>query len=353
MSDGRWSRERAERWYADQPWWVGCNFTPSTAVNQIEMWQAETFDPATIERELGWAASIGMNSVRVFLHDLVWEADARGFKARIDRFLAIASDVGIRTLFVLFDDCWFPPQPGPQPEPIPGVHNSRWAQAPGHRVVADQTQWGRLERYVRDIVGAFGNDERVCVWDLYNEPGNAFLSLATQPIYRSVPLAFVTAFRHFVLPSPTLPLLRAAFEWARSVSPMQPLTAGLWAPNVQLNRLQLEASDIVTFHQYAGAPRLERRIRALQSKHGRPVLCTEWLARRLGSRIETHLPIFEEHRVGCYCWGLVTGKIQTQYGWESRPGSPEPRVWHHDLLRDDGTPFDPREIEIMRARGGL
>jgi len=353
MPEGRWSRERAERWYAEQPWWVGCNFTPSTAVNQLEMWQAETFDPATIERELGWAASIGMNSVRVFLHDLVWEADALGFKERIDRFLAIASGVGIRTLFVLFDDCWHPPRAGTQPEPIPGVHNSRWAQSPGHRVVADRTQWGRLERYVRDIVGSFADDERVCVWDVYNEPGNAFLSLATQPLYRSVPRAFATAFRHFVLPSPTLPLLRATFDWARSVSPTQPLTAGLWAPAVHLNRLQLEASDIVSFHQYAGAPRLERRIRALQSQHGRPVLCTEWLARRLGSRVETHLPLFEEHRVGCYCWGLVTGKIQTQYGWESRKGSPEPRVWHHDLLRKDGEPFDPREIEIMRAQRGL
>jgi len=170
MSKSRWDEDRAERWYADQPWLVGCNFTPSTAINQLEMWQAETFDPETIDRELGWAAKLGFNSMRVFLHDLVWEADADAFKDRIDRFLAIAAGHGISTMLVLFDDCWFPPRAGAQPSPVPGVHNPGWAQSPGHRVVKDREQWGRLEAYVRDIVGAFAEDERVCVWDLYNEP---------------------------------------------------------------------------------------------------------------------------------------------------------------------------------------
>ncbi len=38
----RWSVEKANEWYAKQPWLVGCNFIPSTAVNQLEMWQEET-----------------------------------------------------------------------------------------------------------------------------------------------------------------------------------------------------------------------------------------------------------------------------------------------------------------------
>lgn len=348
MSESRWSEDRAARWYADQPWLVGCNFTPSSAVNQLEMWQADTFDPETLKRELGWASAIGMNSVRVFLHDLVWEADSEGFKTRVDRFLSLAWAAGIRTMLVLFDDCWFPPRSGRQPEPVPGVHNSRWAQSPGHRVVADRSQWGRLERYVKDLVRTFGQDERVCIWDLYNEPGNAFLPLATVPRYRSTPLAFARAFRHFVLPSPTLPLLRATFEWARSVEPKQPLTAGIWAPNAWLNRYQLAASDVITFHQYASAEKLTGRIRALRDVHRRPLLCTEWLARPLGSRIETHLPIFREHGVGSYCWGLVSGRTQTIFGWEDRPGTPEPEIWHHDVLRADGEPFDPREVEVLR-----
>ncbi len=351
MMATRWSEDRAARWSAEQPWWVGCNFTPSTAVNQLEMWQGETFDPDTIGRELGWASELGINGVRVFLHDLVWEQDASGLLERVDRFLSLASDRGIRTMLVLFDDCWFPPQAGPQPDPILGVHNSRWAQSPGHHVVRDPGQWGRLERYVKEVLDAFGRDERVCVWDLYNEPGNAFLPLATLPTRRSLPGAISRVVRHFVLTSPSLALLRAAFGWARSVDPAQPLTAGLWAPNPRLNRFQLEASDVVSFHQYASAEKLEERIRSLQA-HRRPLLCTEWMARSRGSRFETHLPIFREQRVGCFCWGLVSGRTQTIFGWEDREGTPEPEVWHHDLLRADGRPFDPAEAETLRRMTG-
>ncbi len=352
MTGSRWSRERAARWYADQPWLVGCNFTPSTAINQLETWQPDTFDAATIDRELGWAASAGFNSIRLFLHDLAWHADPEGFKKRVDHVLSLAAARGIRTMLVIFDDCWFPPRAGPQPLPTPGVHNSGWAQSPGHHVVADRSQWGRLEAYVKDVVGSFARDERICVWDLYNEPGNAFLPLASQSgLGRSARAAW-RALRHLVLTSPTLPLLRATFEWARSIDPAQPLTAGVWAPNLSLNRFQLEASDVITFHQYAGAEKLEERIRALQQAHGRPVLCTEWLARRMGSRLETHLPIFQRERVGCYCWGLVSGKTQTIFGWNDRPGTPQPDVWHHDVLHPDGTPYDEREIEVLRRLTG-
>ncbi len=348
MAGSRWTRARAARWAADQPWLVGCNFTPSTASNQLEMWQPETFDPQTLARELGWASELGMNSVRVFLHDLVWQSDADGFKSRIETFLQLADAVGIRTMFVLFDDCWFPPKAGPQPEPVPGVHNSRWAQSPGHAVVRERAQWPRLERYVRDILGAFGRDERVCVWDLYNEPGNAFLPVASLPAHQATPRALASAFRHFVLPSPTLPLLRACFEWARSVDPIQPLTVGVWAPIPRLTRLQLESSDVISFHQYMGVKPLRERIEALRKRHDRPILCTEWMARPLGSRVHTHLPIFREEGVGCFNWGLVSGRTQTIHGWGDRPGTPPPKIWHHDLLHPDGSAFDEREVEAFR-----
>ena len=347
-----WSVEKANRWYAEQPWLVGANFVPSTASNQLEMWQAETFDSETIERELGWASEVGMNSMRVFLHDLVWHADADGFKERVDRFLSIASRCGIRTKFVLFDDCWFPAKLGRQPEPVPGVHNSRWAQSPGHAVVGDRKEWPRLEAYVRDVVGAFGQDERVCVWDLYNEPGNAILPLASMPNRKRLPLALVKIFRHFALTSPTLPLLRATFDWAREIDPVQPLTAGVWAPTRKMEQFQLEASDVITFHQYAKLEKLAPRIEALRKAYGRPVLCTEWMARPLGSRFESHLPVFAETGVGCYCWGLVSGRTQTIHGWEDSPGTPEPAVWHHDVFRPDGRPFAESEVEALRhARG--
>jgi len=348
MQTQRWSKERAQAWAQTQPWWVGCNFIPSTACNQLEMWQAETFDPATIERELGWAAQVGMNGVRVYLHDLAWQADPTGFKSRIDTFLELADQAGIRTVFVLFDDCWFPPVPGPQPDPVPGVHNSRWAQGPGHRVVRDRKQWPRLQRYVEDIVGSFREDERIGMWDLYNEPGNALLPLASLPNHLAMPRLLAPLFRHFILPSPSLALLQLSFVWARSVDPAQPLTAGIWAPIPRLNRFQLASSDVLTFHHYLGAESLAKQIHSLKRRFDRPVICTEWLARPVGSRVESHLPIFKDAQVGCFCWGLVAGRTQTIHRWRDQPGTPTPELWHHDLLHRDGSPFDQEEVDTFR-----
>lgn len=319
----RWDADKANAWYRDQPWLVGCNFTPSSAINQLEMWQAETFGAATIERELGWAADMGMNTVRVYLHDLAWDLDASGFKSRVDLFLRLAAHRGVRPILVFFDDCWnADPKTGRQPEPVPGVHNSGWLQSPGISTVNDQATWPRLEHYVRDVIGTFRQDDRVLMWDLYNEPGNS------QQDERS------------------LPLLCKVFEWARSSDPSQPLTAGLWCENTRLNAFQLEASDVITFHNYNDAGSLASQIVKLR-QHGRPLICTEWL-RRGHSDVATCLPVFSRERVGCCNWGLVSGKTQTVYPWGSAAGAPEPAVWFHDLLRRDGSPFDPKETRLFR-----
>jgi len=321
---GRWPAEKANAWYREQPWLVGCNFLPSTAINQLEMWQADTFDPKTIDRELGWAAKTGFNTMRVFLHDLAWEADPEGFKKRVGEYLTIADRHGVRTLLVLFDDCWNQhPKAGKQPEPIPGVHNSGWVQSPGTASVTDPKTWGRLEKYVKDVVDHFGKDRRVLAWDLYNEPGNNKLG------------------------DRSLPLVEAAFRWARAAAPSQPLTVGVWFDNRKLNDYQLAASDVISFHHYGDAAGLRRQIKDLK-KHGRPVICTEYMARTRDSRFQTHLPIFKEEKVGCYNWGLVSGKSQTIFPWNSPKGAPEPKVWFHDVFRRDGTPFDPAETALIR-----
>src|SRR4051812_20003816 len=105
---GPWPVAKAEGWSREHPWLVGCNFAPSTAINQLEMWQADTFDLPTIDRELGWAEVLGFNSVRVFLHHLLWEQDPQGFLSRIDQFLAVADRHKIGVMFVLFDGVWDP-----------------------------------------------------------------------------------------------------------------------------------------------------------------------------------------------------------------------------------------------------
>lgn len=319
----RWSAAKARAWYRRQPWLVGCNFVPSSASNQLEMWQAATFDPETIDRELGWAASLGMNVVRVYLHDLAWQQDPSDLRIRMARYLTLAARHGIRTIFVLFDDCWNPdPKPGRQADPIPGVHNSRWLQSPGRAIVNDPREWDRLQSYVLDILGVFGQDRRILMWDLYNEPGNEGQA------------------------ERSLPLLRKAFEWARTANPTQPLTAGVWFDHEILNQFQLAHSDIITFHNYKDAATLEQQIKDLH-QCGRPLVCTEWMARP-ESAIPTHLSVFRRHRVGCLSWGLVSGKSQTIYPWGSPAGGPEPAVWFHDLLHPDGTPYSPAEIMILR-----
>src|ERR1700761_2176061 len=216
-TSARWSEAKAQQWYAAQPWLVGANFLPADAINQLEMWQPETFNPEEIDRELGWAEGLGMNTMRVFLHDQLWQQDAPGFQKRIDTFLAIAAKHHIKPLLVLFDSCWDPdPHPGKQHAPIPGVHNSGWAQSPGRAALDDQAQYARLETYVKGVIGAFAKDERILGWDLWNEPDNPGGGNYATKESRG-------KFDHVAF------LLPQVFAWARSTDPVQPLTSGIWA----------------------------------------------------------------------------------------------------------------------------
>jgi len=321
-----WTTEKANAWFKQQPWLVGCNFIPSTAINELEMWQAETFDKVTIDRELGWAQGLGMNMVRVFLHYIPWQTDAKGFKQRITDFLVIADHHHIKPMFVLFDDCWNDsPKPGKQPDPKTGIHNSGWVQCPGKAMHNDSTSWPQLGLYVKDIIGSFRNDKRILLWDLYNEPGNSNYALTT------------------------LPLLEKIFLAAWSVRPSQPLTAGIWFDNQALNQFQLENSDIISFHNYNKADDLEKQIIGL-SKRGRPLICSEYMARTRGSKFETHLPVFKKYKVGAVNWGFVAGKTNTMYQWDTPvPDGSEPATWFHDIYRKDGTPFDPKEVAFIKS----
>jgi hypothetical protein len=320
-----WTAEKANGWYKSQPWLVGCNFIPSTAINELEMWQAESFDRATIDRELGWAHGLGMNLVRVFLHIIPWQTDANGFKARINEYLAIADRHQIKTMFVLFDDCWnADPKPGKQPDPKPGIHNSGWMQCPGKKMHNDSSTWGQLEGYTKDILSSFKNDSRILIWDLYNEPGNSQYG------------------------NSSLILLKKVFQWAWSVRPSQPLTAGIWFDDKNFNDWQLANSDIISFHNYNPAGDLEKEITDL-NKRGKPLICSEYMARTRNSRFGTHLPIFKKYKVAAINWGFVSGKTNTIYQWDTPvPDGSEPKIWFHDIYRKDGTPFDEKEVEVIK-----
>ncbi len=314
----RWTVEQTTDWAARQPWRVGCNYVVSTAVNQIAMWQAETFDPERLALELGWAADCGLNAVRVFLHDQVWRADPAGFRQRVDCFLTLAAERGLGVMPVLFDDCWHDGLGlGPQPAPVPGVHNSRWAMTPGLRAISDRRLWPQLEAYVRDVVSAFADDARVFVWDVYNEPSNFFMPALTTPQPARIARLLTALARRVWLRSRSLDLLTQAFAWARAAQPIQPLTAGLWFDDVALNRHLIALSDVISFHNYNPVPDLERQIAHLHAE-GRPLFCTEYLARNKGSCFESHLPVFARTHVGAFHWGLVAGQTQTIYPWTHR-----------------------------------
>jgi len=346
----RWTEEKANAWYALQPWLVGSNYIPRSAINQLEMWQEATFNPAQIDQEFGWAESLGMNTMRVFLHDLLWQQDAAGFQKRIDQFLSIAQRHHIRPIFVLFDSCWDPlPHLGTQHLPVPGIHNSGWVQSPGAMALADEKQYPRLKSYVQGVMGVFAKDDRILAWDVWNEPGadNAG-SYAKEELKDKA--ARVTA------------LLPQVFAWAREVHPTQPLTSGVCCVDQSpdgsdlgnLEQIQLRESDVITFHNYSWPEYFRREVGWLK-KHNRPVICTEYMARSVGSMFDTVLPIAKEERVGAINWGFVVGKTQTNLPWESWEHPyvfSQPPVWFHEVLRSDGTPYRQAEVDLIRRLTG-
>ena len=342
----QWTEEKANSWYQDQPWLVGCNFLPSSAINQLEMFQAETFDLDILNKEIGWAKDLGFNSLRVYLHDLLWDEPNNLF-SKLDAFLDICTLHSIRPILVLFDDCHRPfPKKGQQPLPVTGVHNSGWKQSPGmalvhaiHDETISKEELLRLEGFVKGILEKYKKDERILMWDLYNEPGQ------------------------FGVGEKSLTLLKLSWEWAQSIRPSQPLTACMdGSVGKKIIELNAKNSDVITFHAYE-SHKLEETIVKLQ-KIGRPVICTEYMAREFGTTFQFSMPIFKNKSVGCYNWGLVAGKSQTHFGWATildlnkkkengdilQEGEiiPEPEIWFHDILRADGSPYDEEEVTFIK-----
>ena len=344
LSAQRWSPEQAWTWQRALPWLVGCNYNPAYAGNQLEWLSRGAFDAAAVERELGWAQSLGLTSMRVFLHDLCWQQDPAGFLATIDRLLGIADSKGIGLLLTFFDSCWHPvPRLGAQRGPEPFTHNSLWVQSPGAPVLRDAAKFAALEPYVTGMIAHFRNDRRIHGWDLWNEPDNR-----NDGAYGPRDLGAAKA-------DTVLPLLAQTFAWARAARPSQPLTSGIWWGDYSADklspfqRLQVEASDIVSFHSYRRPEETAGCIRQLQAQ-GRPLWCTEFMARGANSTFAGILPLLKEHHVGAWCWGFVQGRTQTHMPWDSwqRQYDAEPELWFHEILRGDGTPYRTDEAELIR-----
>jgi len=340
-----WTEAEANEWYAKQPWMVGVDFIASYASNQMEMWQEETFDNVELDRELDWAQQMGLNTVRVFLHDLLYQRDASGFERRMSTFLRIADKHRIRTIFVLFDSRFNPfPEAGLQRPPKAGIYNSAWVQSPGATALMDPRQSQRLLQYVQNIILNFSNDKRIAAWDVWNEPDNRNFGdyAKTEPTNK------------FDLVAALLPQV---FTYARAALPSQPITSGLWSGTdwndpSKLNaiqKIQIENSDILSFHNYDGPQEFEKRIQWLQAYH-RPILCTEYLARSRGSTPQAILPVAKKYNVAALAWGFVAGRSQTYLppdSWE-HPYTDTPTEWYQDLVRFSGKPYSEEEVNFIR-----
>ncbi|GAC1425058.1 MAG: cellulase family glycosylhydrolase [Flavisolibacter sp.] len=342
----RWSENKSKEWLDRNGWVIGCNYIPSNAINQLEMWQEATFSPALINKELSWSATLGFNTARVFLHHLLWEQDPQGFLGRINHFLDIATSHGIKTMLVLFDSVWDPfPKLGSQPSPRLNVHNSGWVQCPGYEVLNDPNNYDQLHSYVHGIVSHFKTDDRVLIWDLFNEPDNMNITS-----YKDDDYAFHKA-------ELSMSLLKKAINWVRVINPDQPLTMAPWKDDWScdtkisaLDNYMFTHSDIISFHCYEKKEDLEKRILTLQ-RFGRPLLCTEYMARPFDSTFENIVPVLQKYNVGGYSWGLVAGKTQTHCPWDSweHKYESEPELWFHDIFRADGEPYRPQEVAFLKA----
>ena len=326
----RWSEEKANEWYAQLPWMAGADYINAGAINQIEMWSGDTYNHDQIDKELTWAEDLGFKTLRVYLSSVVYENDPEGLKQRMDDFLTICQGHGIRPLFVFFDDCWNAESAyGKQPDPKPGVHNSGWVRDPSASLREDTVSlYPKMEAYVKDVLTTFKDDDRVLLWDLWNEPGNSNHGVST------------------------LPLLKRVFRWAREVNPSQPVTSGVWnwsddfAP---LNAYQLENSDVISYHNYNDAEDHTQCIKYMAMMN-RPLICTEYMARRNKSFFQTIMPLLKAHKVMAINWGFVAGKTNTIFAWdEPLPDLQEPPLWFHDIYRQDGTPFSQEEVDSIKA----
>lgn len=353
----RWRIEQIQGWADAQPWICGFNYLPSSAVNFADLWQQAHFDADLIHKELCWAQDIGFNALRINLSYVVWQQEGEAYLNTIDRFLALAAQCGLKVVLCLFDDCAFSGKVavyGPQPAPVAGVHNSQAVGSPGREQVLDAANWPAFERYVKTIISRFATDPRLLFWDLYNEPGNRMIFQAG---------AYAQADER--LPAASLQLMRDCFRWAREVGSSHPVTVAAWdvpypftqaeaAYQTAVDRLALELSDLVSFHGYCNHQQMAALIEQLTIKAaGRPLFCTEWMARHIGSQINDQLPLFHQHQIGAFNWGLVRGRTQTHLPWpflqQNGVVPMDNEYWFHDLLTESGEAYDPHELAKIRA----
>lgn len=349
----RWTARQAWDWYEKRPWIMGINYVPSITLHASELWQEDTHAEVikSVRGEFALMNDIGLNGVRMFLPFNIWYHDREKFLDRVDNFLDELDNAGITMMPVLFNDCvGFGRPKNIEPRAPKGWHAYDIGHHGGHKdnpftgekekvgwIYWDEPEWRPvMEEYLRAVIGRFKNDARIYAWDLWNEPGNSNRS------------------------DMSIPYLKRAFEIARELDPVQPLTVAPWTypadfginPDsdvAPIARLALDESDIVTFHQYEGFDRVKNVVKGLK-REGRPMMNTEWLNRIQGNLIQDNLPLYHDEGIGSYSWGLVAGKSQHFLPWDElwKNRDLPLNLWQHDLFDTFHTAYDPEELNLMR-----
>lgn len=348
----QWSNEKIWEWYNSRPWIRGCNYMSADCANGIDQWQEYQFEERfeTTKKELALMSELGYNSIRIRPEFFVWEKEHDGFMERFERYIELAAQNGISCMVIFGNDCC-PPKEEALNRLYLGEQHVDWGYHGGRKVsqhgtfagagysLLDDAEYAEKHyEFVREIVEKYKNDERIIIWDVFNEPGNSKRN------------------------SMSLPHMKKFFEIIRSIDPIQPLTVGIWSQTTELKNLTeaekygLENSDIVSYHNYGTYENNIQELKVLK-KLGRPILNTEWLNRCGGNTIEELFPLFYLEKVGCYNWGFVAGKYQTyephnsvwdNYKSEYYKYNFDFTKWFHDIYRPSHNPYNPKETELIK-----
>lgn len=357
---GRWSKERVWKWYNERPWIRGCNYMSRDCANRIDQWQEHGFEERfeTTCEELKLAAETGFNSIRIIPEFYVWLKEHDGFMQRLERYVAAADKFGISCMVVFGNDCC-PPKEEALNRLHLGEQHVDWGyhggrkisqhgrfEGAGYSVLDDPETAEKFYEFVREIVEKYKNDERIIIWDVFNEPGNS--------------RRYSMSHLH----------MKKFFEIIRKIDPIQPLTAGIFSVSgyfdygklPEIEKFGLENSDIISYHNYNSYINNVLELKRLK-EFERPVINTEWLNRCAGNNVEEMFPLFFLEKVGCYNWGFVAGKYQTYEPWNTiwddlKSGAEYAKnydftKWLHDLYRPSLNPYNPKEIEIIKTICGL
>ncbi|NOX97778.1 MAG: cellulase family glycosylhydrolase [Nitrospirae bacterium] len=279
----------------------GANYIPSYARNSIEIW--ENFNPEVIDRELGYAQSLGLNSVRVWLDYRPYAHNPGLMLKRIEAFLCLCDKHKLTVILILFDSCGI--EEKDLREKGENLHWKRWIKNPGYDYLFPE-HWDRFKKYIKDIVGTFLNDHRVLAWDVMNEPWCQIKPDNDEQ--KRVIMRFV---KHFA-------------KQVRNLNPDAPITIGV----TTLDRAEQveDLIDLISFHSYDTEPEkwelLLKKANQYAKLKGKPILLTEWGYPAWGTEVsagrlltdkdqldfyEKIMPLVRESKIGWYFFDLIMG----------------------------------------------